>query len=118
MILNDIAWSIVQTQRGRHAVWVFPYRGRRVARMNNSAWRQARREAGLRLVRVHDLRHTFACRLRAAGVSAEDRAALLGHATQSMVGHYASADVGRLLREANLVLNRQETCTVLRVANG
>ena len=118
VILNDIAWSIIQTQRGRHAVWVFPYRGRRIARMNNSAWRQARREAGLRQLRVHDLRHTYACRLRAAGVSAEDRAALLGHATQSMVGHYASADVGRLLREANRVLGRQETRTVLRVANG
>ena len=84
--------------------------------MNNNGWQQARREVGLRAVRVHDLRHTYACRLRAAGVSAEDRAALLGHATQSMVGHYASADVGRLLRQANLVLNRQETRTVLRVA--
>jgi integrase len=30
--------------------------------MNNSAWRQARRAAGLRSVRVHDLRHTYACR--------------------------------------------------------
>jgi len=29
-----------------------------------------------------------------------------------------AADVGRLLREANLVLNRQETRTVLRVSNG
>jgi hypothetical protein len=28
--------------------------------------------------------HTFACRLRAAGVSAEDREALLGHAHHSM----------------------------------
>jgi hypothetical protein len=35
-----------------------------------------------------------------------------------MVGHYASADVGRLLKQSNLVLNRQETRTVLRVANG
>jgi hypothetical protein len=34
-----------------------------------------------------------------------------------MAGHYASADVGRLLKQANLVLNRQETRTVLRVAN-
>jgi hypothetical protein len=32
--------------------------------------------------------------------------------------HYASADVCRLLRESNLALNRQETRTVLRVANG
>ena len=86
--------------------------------MNNNGWQQARREAGVPAVRVRDLRHTFACRLRAAEVSAEDRAALLGHATQSMVGHYASADVGRLLRQSNLVLNRQETRTILRVANG
>jgi hypothetical protein len=35
-----------------------------------------------------------------------------------MSGHYASADVERLLRLANLVLNRNETRTVLRVANG
>ena len=35
-----------------------------------------------------------------------------------MSGHYASADVGRLVKLANLVLNRQETRTVLRVANG
>jgi hypothetical protein len=56
--------------------------------------------------------------LRAAGVSEEDRGALLGHAEHSMSGHYASADIGRLLRQANLVLNRQETRTVLRVANG
>lgn len=118
VILNDAAWSIVQAQRGLHSIWVFPFRGRAIETMNNNAWQRARREAGLSLVRVHDLRHTFACRLRAAGVSAEDRAALLGHADRSIAGHYASADVGRLINEANLVLRRQATCTVLRVANG
>jgi integrase len=117
VILNDAAWSIIQTQRGLHPIWVFPFRGRRVATMNNNGWQRARRETGLRPVRIHDLCHSFACRLRAAGVSAEDRAALLGHAEHSMSGHYASADVGRLMRQANLVLNRQETRTVLRVAN-
>ena len=62
--------------------------------------------------KFHHLRHPFACRLRAAGVSAEDRAALLGHAEHSMSQHYASADVGRLLKLANLVLHRAETrCT-------
>jgi hypothetical protein len=47
----------------------------------------------------------------------EDREVLLGHANHSMAGHYASADVGRLLKQTNLVLNREETRTVLRVAN-
>jgi hypothetical protein len=35
-----------------------------------------------------------------------------------MSGHYASADVGRLVSQANLVLNREDTRTGLRVANG
>jgi integrase len=118
VILNDAAWSIVQAQRGLHPVWVFPYEGRRIGTMNNTAWQNGRREVGLRYLRVHDLRHTFACRLRAAGVSDEDRCTLLGHATHSMSGHYASGDLGRLMREANLVLNRQETRTVLRVVAG
>jgi len=85
--------------------------------MNNDGWQQARREAGPPLVRVHDLRHSFGCRLRAAGFSAEDREALLGHANRSMAGHYASADVGRLLKLANLLLNRSGTQTVLRVVD-
>jgi hypothetical protein len=55
---------------------------------------------------------------KCAGVSAEDRAVLLGHAEHSMSQHCASAEVGRLLKLANLVLHRAGTRTVLRVANG
>jgi integrase len=117
-ILNDAAWSIVESQRGRHPDWVFTYRGNPVRSMNNTAWERARREAGLPSVRVHDLRHAFATRLRAAGVHAEDRAALLGHVWRTMPEHYASADVRRLISLANRVLERQETTTILRVANG
>lgn len=115
-ILNDVAWSIIEAQRGQHPIWVFPYRDTHVSTMNNTAWQRARRDAGLSRVRIHDLRHTFACRLRAVGVSMEDREVLLGHANHSMAGHYASADVGRLLNQTNLILNREETRTVLRVA--
>lgn len=118
VILNDAAWSIVQAQRGKHPVWVFPFRGKQVQGMNYTAWQRARREAKLADVRVHDLRHTFATRLRAAGVAEEDRAALLGHAMRTMPEHYASADVGRLVALANRVLDRVGTTTILRVANG
>jgi hypothetical protein len=58
---------------------------------------------------------THRCRLRAAGVSDEDRCALLGHATRTMSGHYASGDLGRLMRGANLVLSRQETRSMLQI---
>jgi integrase len=116
VILNDVAWSIVKAQRGLHPIWVFPFRGKRIDRMNNNGWQQARQDAGLPLVRVHDLRHSFGARLRAAGVSAEDREALLGHANHSMAGHYASPDVGRLLAQANLIVDRRGTRTLLRIA--
>jgi integrase len=116
VILNDVAWSIIKAQRGSHPIWVFPFRGKRIDRSNNNGWQQARREAGLPLVRVHDLRHSFGARLRAAGVSAEDREALLGHANHSMAGHYASPDVGRLLAQANLIIDRSCTRTLLRIA--
>lgn len=70
------------------------------------------------LIPCSELSPHLCVRLRAAGVSDEDRCALLGHATHTMSGHYASGDLGRLLKEANLVLNRQETRTVLRVVSG
>ena len=42
VILNDVAWSIIGSQRGKHPIWVFPYRGRRIGKMNNNGWQQAR----------------------------------------------------------------------------
>jgi integrase len=118
VILNDAAWSIVQTQRGKHPIWVFPYKGNAVRTMNNTAWQKARRAIGLPIVRVHDLRHTYGARLRAAGVSHEDRAALLGHAYHSMPTLYASPDICRLVGLANQVLERIKTVTIVRVAYG
>ena len=56
--------------------------------------------------------------MRAAGVTAEDRAVLLGHSTRWMTDHYASADIGRLIGMANRVLDRTGTRTILRVAKG
>ena len=63
VILNDVAWSIIETQRGKHPVWVFSYRGECVERMNNTAWQRARREGKLPDVRVHDLRHNSESRI-------------------------------------------------------
>ena len=55
-----------------------PTGGKPTSRMLNGAWRRARTAAGLPQVRVHDLKHTLGRRLRAAGVSFEDRQDLLG----------------------------------------
>lgn len=126
-ILNDAAWSVIEEQRRRRTddadtgstkEYVFAWKGDRVDGMNNTAWQNARKKAGLTQVRVHDLRHTFATRLRLAGVPQEDRNALMGHGGVSMAEHYAAGDIGRLIKLANRVLNRQGTKTLLRVVNG
>ncbi|EWS54056.1 Site-specific recombinase XerD [Methylibium sp. T29] len=91
---------------------------RRVGTINNTAFQTARTEAGLPQVRVHDFRHTFAQRLRDAGVPEEDRALLLGHAVAGMAQHYATSTVERLIEVANKVSETRDRTTILRVVNG
>jgi hypothetical protein len=107
---NDAAWSIVQGQRGKDPE-VFPYRGQRIDTMNNSAWQRARRNAGLCSVRIHDLRHTYATRLRAAGVPGRRPRSLARSCEPSMAGHYASTDIGPAYQTGGSALNRGGTCT-------
>jgi integrase len=90
-----------------HPVYVFVRRSEDgltvpVKKMNNTGWMSARERAadawerthgtvapeGFRRVRVHDLKHTFGRRLRAAGVSFEDRQDLLGHKSQRITTHF------------------------------
>lgn len=85
--------------------------------MNNTAWKAARERAakkwpeqyqepapeGFRRVRVHDLKHTFGRRLRAAGVSFEDRQDLLGHKSGRITTHYSQAELANLIAAAEKV---------------
>jgi integrase len=107
VVLNRIASSVVDAQRGQHPEFVFVYRDRPVDGMLNSAWRKARVRAGLPQVRVHDLKHTFGRRLRAAGVSFEDRQDLLGHRSGRITTHYSAAELSRLIAAANRVCERR-----------
>ena len=84
-------------------MYVFTYCGRSLRKMNNSAWRTARKAAGLPQVRIHDLKHTFGRRLRAAGVSFEDRQDLLGHKSGRITSHYSAAELGSLIEAADKV---------------
>lgn len=128
LVLNDVAWGIVERQRGKHDTNVFtclhPTASKKkpspkpFAGQNNSAWQKARCAVGLEHVRVHDLRHTFGQRLREAGVPEEDRDLLMGHARQGMSQHYATATLRRLLDAANSVSRTTDRTTLLRVVNG
>src|SRR5439155_6789415 len=63
---------------------VINFRGRPV-RIVKRTWKTALKNAGIRHVRFHDLRHTFNTRLMEAGVLQEIRMALMGHSAGSKV---------------------------------
>jgi integrase len=85
--------------------------------MNNNGWQRARECAakvypeefgrqvpeGFRRIRIHDLKHTFGRRLRAAGVSFETRQVLLGHHNGSVTTHYSAAEIAELLEAVNRI---------------
>ena len=127
VVLNRVAGSVIEKVRGEHPDYVFTYQGHPVTTMNNSAWRKARKRAGLTQVRVHDLKHTFGRRLRAAGVNYEDRQDLLGHKSGRITTHYSAAELHNLIEATNrvcgghsrkspaLVLLKQKAVTTLSV---
>jgi integrase len=125
VVLNRVAASVIKGQRGLHSEYVFPYSKHRVTRMYNSAWKRAREKAaekylkaldkpcpdGFLHIRVHDLKHTFGRRLRAADVSFEDRQDLLGHKSGRITTHYSAAELRNLIAAANKVCKRDSRKT-------
>lgn len=127
VVLNDVAKSVIEAQRGVHKKFVFPYEGRALHRMNDTAWQSARERAAdawaaefgtpankwFRNLRIHDLKHTFGRRLKAAGVSLEDRKALLGHKSESVTSHYSGAELMHLIEAANMALRAEANTPTL-----
>ena len=107
VICNHIASSVIEEQRGKDLTYVFGYQSRALHHMLNHGWRNARKRAELPMVRVHDLKHTFGRRLRAAGVSFEDRQDLLGHRSSRITTHYSAAELHNLYQAANKVCDNQ-----------
>ena len=73
--------------------------------------------AGLSGVRVDDLKHSFGRRLRAAGVSFEDRQDILGQRSGRITTHCAAAELGRLIEAVERVAEqngRRPELVVLR----
>jgi integrase len=125
VVLNDVAKSVIEAQRGQHSSRVFSYRNRPIGGMYNSAWKRPRVEAaeayardnhepvtwGFANLRVHDLKHTFGRRLRAAGVPLETRKVLLGHRNGDITSHYSAPEIEELLTAANRVCARRSRKT-------
>ena len=102
IVLNRIAKSVVDSVRGQHSDYVFTYQSKPIERINNNGWKRARRQLNLP-VRVHDLKHTFGRRLRAAGVPLETRKILLGHRNGDITSHYSAPELEELIEAANRV---------------
>lgn len=98
-----MAASEVEGQRSQHPEFVFTFRGKPVAKMNNTAFQRVREIVRLKHVRIHDLKHTFGRRLRAAGMCLEDRQDLLGHRSGRITTHYSQAGLANLLEAANRI---------------
>lgn len=118
IVLNQIAMKVVDEQRGIHSTHVFTYRGNPVSTMNGRAWKEARIRAGVSYARIHDLKHSFGRRLRAAGVSFEDRQDLLGHKSGRITTHYSAPELINLIEASNRVCPEQrhkiDTMVLLR----
>ena len=52
---------------------------------------------------VQNRQHSFGRRLRAAGITEEDRKALLGHKNGSITSHYSGVELGQLIDATNKV---------------
>ena len=118
VVLNRLATSVVEARRGISLTHVFTYKDKPITRMLTSGWKRARSRAELPQVRVHDLKHTFGRRLRAAGVSFEDRQDLLGHHSGRITTHYSAAELPRLIVAANSVCERDTVHAELVVLRG
>jgi hypothetical protein len=103
VVLNRVAKAVVEEMRRIHPTHAFSYQEYPLTRMTNRAWIRGRAKAGLPYVRIHDLKHTFGRRLRAAGVSFEDRQDLLGHKSSRITTHYSQAELFNLIETANRV---------------
>jgi integrase len=107
--LNTLAKKVITSRRGINEKYVFTFKGRPMTRLHNSGWRNAWRKTGLPvdstvLKGVHNLRHTFGRRLRAAGVPIETRKALLGHSNGDITTHYSAAELSELIEASERVV--------------
>lgn len=117
LIANRTARAVIDRQRGKDPVWVFPTtKGEGgMYRVNNHGWRTAIKSAGLP-IRFHDLRHTFGERAADAGIPLDIRRSLLGHEHRDITLHYSSPGLVRLLGEAERIVRPGADLRLIREA--
>lgn len=88
--LNCDAVAVLEREVGKHPRYSFTYRGQPIGgQVSNTAWQNAVAEAGIKDLRFHDLRHTWASWHRQAGTSCDELKDLGGWKSRQMVDRYA-----------------------------
>lgn len=100
--LNQSAVEVLLRQE-RVSEYVFTNKGKPVERVEPDVWRNALHATGLKDVRWHDLRHTWATTVRMAGVSLADLQELGGWKDMKTVLRYAHTNVDHLANKAAVI---------------
>ena len=112
LVLNSLLQAQLDDMKQTDSDFVFPGKdGKKRDRVLTTNWKTARKRAadeyeeltgkpadwGFRNLRVHDLRHTFATRLRRSGASNEIRKDLLAHVNTDITTYYSAGELKELL---------------------
>lgn len=106
-LTRDVTEVLRQAQGSERDAFLFPAKDGKLSRHQGHADRPlkgALKRAGLRPIRFHDLRHSFASQLASAGRSLKEVQELLGHESIAVTMRYAHLAPGRM-REAVAVLD-------------
>ena len=96
-VAKDIFADLFSDESGSDYVFANPDTGRPYTNVGKS-FAAACKDAGIQDLTFHDLRHTFASRLREMGVDAITRRDLLGHSTVEMSDDYTHSSAESRLR--------------------
>ena len=101
--LSDTALQVL-ADIPRRSEWLFPS-ARTKGHITSvfQTWDRVRTRAGLKDVRLHDLRHSFASFLVNSGCSLYEVQKILGHHNPKVTTRYAHLAQDSLLRAANIV---------------
>ncbi len=104
VVLNKVARSIIDNQRGKHSEYVFAYDSHRVKKIHTTSWKTAWLPIdGSFKKGPHNLKHTFGRRLRAVGVPLGTRKVLLHHTNGDITSHYSGAELEELIDAVELI---------------
>lgn len=98
--LNSLAIAVLESQKGKHQINVFTYKGKPIKNGASKAWRAARNRAGLEHMTFHDLRHVWASRHAMNGTSSFALQDLGAWSKADTVRRYAHLSSAHLLAQS------------------